>query len=310
MQQESNKSLWKEFVLVTVAGILLSRFSLGSVLMTLPLLLVAPRVKDLWQVLLGFAVVLIGTVTWTVIDYKSLIEAGYGSVLAMSLYLPVCTITGTAIWSVISRKSRAGLRKFFYSSLPVVVLGLGLAVWFSSEAASSTRELLKSSMLTIFSEENLGFSMESVVELSLALLNIVFVPMGMLVVGVPILIGELIMYRRDEAWLFDFAFMKLPDVFLGVFFGSWALALASSLISAIPMVLYCVAWNVALAMTVLYAIQGLSILVARFRRTSAYFSVGKIVLMVLILCLLPGVNLICLVGLPVLGILETWFRFR
>lgn len=310
MQQGYKQSVWKELILVTVVGILFSRFSLGSVIMTIPLLMIAPRVKDLWQALLSFAVVLVGTVLWSVLDYKNVIEAGYGSVLAVSLFLPVCTVLGAATWTAVSRKSRAGMRKFFLTCIPIVVLGLALALWFSSDNATSTRELLKQSMLAIFSEESLGYSFETVVDLALSFLTISFLPMGMLIVGIPVLISELIMYRYDEAWQYDFAFMKLPDPFIWGFFGFWVLALTSSLVSAIPLALYCVAWNVALALTVLFAIQGLSIIVARFRRTSAYFSVGKVVGLLLILCLLPGVNLICIVGLPVLGVLETWFRFR
>ncbi len=310
MEQGYKKSVWKELVFVTVVGILFSRFSIGSVIMTVPLLMVTPKVKKLWQTLLAFAVVLVGTVVWSVIDFKDVINAGYGSVLVVSLFLPVCTVIGSATWTAVSRKSRAGLRKFFLTCIPVVVMSLALSIWFSSDNATATKEILKQSMLAIFSEESLGYNFESVIDLAMSFLSISFLPMGMMIVGVPVLISELMMYRYDEAWQYDFAFMKLPDPFIWGFFGFWVLALTSSLVSTIPMAIYCVAWNVALGVSVLYAIQGLSILVARFRRTSAYFSVGKIVGLVLLLCLLPGINLVCLVGLPVLGVLETWFRFR
>ncbi len=310
MEQGYKKSVWKELVFVTVVGILFSRFSIGSVIMTVPLLMVTPKVKKLWQALLAFAVVLVGTVVWSVIDFKDVIHAGYGSVLVVSLFLPVCTVIGSATWTAVSRKSRAGLRKFFLTCIPVVVMSLALSIWFSSDNATATKEILKQSMLAIFSEESLGYNFESVIDLAMSFLSISFLPMGMMIVGVPVLISELMMYRYDEAWQYDFAFMKLPDPFIWGFFGFWVLALTSSLVSTIPMAIYCVAWNVALGVSVLYAIQGLSILVARFRRTSAYFSVGKIVGLVLLLCLLPGINLVCLVGLPVLGVLETWFRFR
>ncbi len=310
MQQGTGKSLWKELVLTTIVGILLSRFSLGSVLMTIPLLLVVPRVRDSWQAILAFAVLLIGTVVWSVIDYQQVIAAGYAGVLAVSLFLPVCTITGAAAWSFASRKSRAGLRKFFYACFPAVVLGLALAVWFSGDYALSTREMLKQSLLYAFPAETLGVNIESILDLTLSFLNVSFVPMGMAIVAIPVLISDLIMYRYDEAWQYDFACMKLPDPFVWAFFGFWALALTSSLVTAIPIVIYCVAWNVALALTVLYAVQGLSILVARFRRRTAYMSVGRVVAMVLLLCFIPGLNLIALIGLPILGILETWFRFR
>jgi hypothetical protein len=63
-------------------------------------------------------------------------------------------------------------------------------------------------------------------------------------------------------------------------------------------------------MTVLYIVVGVSILVAFARRRTAAITAGRIVFTVVLLCFLPIVNAVVLVGLPLLGVLETWIAFR
>lgn len=309
MEQGTDKGSIRDLVFVTLIGILFSRFSLGSMLMTVPLLLVVPRVRKEGLVWLSYALVFLGSVGWTLLDSKDLLTTQYIGMVAVSLYMPVCTIVGSAVWTAAGKKSRVGLRKYFLACIPVCLMGLAVAVWFSTDYAGSIKELMKGSMMYMFPEESLGFSIEPVVDTVVSLMTLMFVPMGMVAAGLPVLVSELILYRNDEAWQYDFAFMKLPDVFVWAFLGSWALALGFNFIQ-VPVWVRSVCWNLAFGLGLLYAIQGISILVALFRRRTAAVSAGRVVVLVLCLCMMPGLNLACLVGLPILGVLETWIRFR
>jgi len=309
VEQGTDKGNIRDLVFVTAIGILFSRFSLGSVLMTVPLLLVVPRIRKKGLVWLSYALVFLGSIGWTVLDCKDLLAPQYAGMVVISLYTPVCTIVGSAMWTVAGRKSSVGLRKFFLACIPVCLMGLCLALWFSTDYAASSKEFLKSSMLYMFPAESLGFSIEAAVDTVLSLLTLMFVPMGMVAAGLPILVSELILYRNDEAWQYDFAFMKLPDVFGWVFLGIWALALGFNFVN-VPVLVRTACWNLSFGLGMLYAIQGVSILVALFRRRTAAVSAGKVVVLAICLCMVPGLNLVCLVGLPVLGVLETWIRFR
>ena len=104
--------------------------------------------------------------------------------------------------------------------------------------------------------------------------------------------------------------MKLPDSYVWVFFASWAVALVSNWVQAIPVWVLVLGWNLALTMTVLYLVVGVSILVAFARRRTAAITAGRIVFTVVLLCFIPIVNAILFIGLPILGVLETWIAFR
>ena len=309
MEQGTDKNSLRDLFFVTLVGILFSRFSLGSLLMTVPLLLVVPRVKNSGLVWLSYGLLFLGAVGWAILSDKDLLFTEYASMLFVSLYMPVCTIVGSAIWTVSGKKSKVLLRKFFLACIPIVFFGLALSLWFTTNSANTIKELIKNSALYMFPEETIGFNIETVIDLMVSWLKLIYVPMGMVAAGIPILISELILYRNDESWQYDFAFMKLPDSFVWGFLGTWALALVFKFIT-VPDWVIAICWNLAFAFGFLYAIQGVSILVALFRRRTAAVSAGKVIVLVLCLCIMPGVNLVCLVGLPILGVLETWIRFR
>ncbi len=309
MEQGTDKNILRDLVFATLVGILFSRFSLGSLLMTVPLLLVISRARKTLYIWLSYIMLFLGAVLWTVIDGKELLSTQYAGMIGVSLFMPVCTIVGSAMWTFAGKKSKVGLRKYFLSCIPVICLGLAMALWFSSSMANPTKDLLKSSVLYMFPEETLGFSIETFLDTLISFLMLVYVPMGMIATGVPVLVSELLLYRDDEAWQYDFAFMKLPDFFVWGFLGIWILALASNFVQ-FPVFLTVACWNLALAFGVLYAVQGVSILVALFRRRTAVLSVAKVVALVFFLCMLPGLNIVAFVGLPILGVLETWIKFR
>lgn len=309
MEQGTDKNILRDLVFATLVGILFSRFSLGSLLMTVPILLVSSRVRKTVYIWLSYILLFLGAVLWTVIEGKELLSTQYVGMIVVSLFMPLCAIAGSAMWTFSRSKSQVGLRRYFLSCIPVVFMGLAMALWFSSSMAEPIRELLKSSVLYMFPEETLGFSIETFLDTLISFLMLIYVPMGMIATGIPVLVSELLLYRDDETWQYDFAFMKLPDSFVWGFLGIWILALASNFVE-FPSCLTVACWNLALAFGVLYAIQGVSILVALFRRRTAAVSAGRVVVLVFFLCMIPGLNVVAFVGLPILGVLETWIRFR
>ena len=138
----------------------------------------------------------------------------------------------------------------------------------------------------------------------------IIAPMGLVMLALPVVIADVNVNRFNEDWQYDFANMKLPDQYVWVFFGSWATALVCNLVKSIPMWAMAVCWNMALAMTVLYMVVGVSILVAFARRRTAAITAGRIVFTVVLLCFIPFVNAVVMIGLPILGVLETWIAFR
>ena len=309
MEQNDRASI-RNLILATLLGVILSRFSIGSLVMTVPVLLVCPRIRRTDLKVLSYAAMLLGVTIWSVVQQRSLIGTEYWPTIPVSLYMPVSTIIGCAVWTLSSSYSRSSMRKFFWAGIPVFVMGMAVALYFASEKSLPVRSALADGILMMFPADTLSVNLGTIIQTVVNMRALFFAPMGVLMLALPIVIADVNVNRFDEDWQYDFANMKLPDQYVWVFFVSWALALVCNLVKTIPGWAMAICWNLALTMTVLYMVVGVSILVAFARRRTAAITAGRIVFTVVLLCFLPIVNAIVLVGLPLLGVLETWIAFR
>ena len=308
--EQTDRTAIRNLIFGTAIGIILSRFAIGSILMTVPVLLVCPGIRNTAYKVLSFAAMLAGVLVWTLIQQRTLIGTEYWPFIILSLYTPVSMIIGSAVWTVGGSYSRSSMRKFFWAAIPVFVMGLALAFYFASEKSSLVRYELANGIIAIFPTDYLSVDFSSMVMNVVNTMALFFAPAVVLGLALPIVIADVNVNRFDEDWQYDFANMKLPDPYVWVFFASWAVALVSNWVEAVPTWILVLGWNVALTMTVLYMVVGVSILVAFARRRTAAITAGRIVFTVVLLSFIPVLNVIMFIGLPVLGILETWIAFR
>ncbi len=112
--------------------------------------------------------------------------------------------------------------------------------------------------------------------------------------------------RKGRSRLLRF---RVPEPLLWALLLSWTGILATAFVE-VPLLRY-VTWNAGFIMLFLYGIQGYSIiqnLLVRFavaRGTRLLMGV-----LAIILIMTPGVNLVILVGVPILGVSETWIQYR
>ena len=308
--EQTDRTAIRNLVFGTILGVILSRFAIGSLVMTVPLLLVCPRIRNTGIKVLSYAAMLLGVAVWTIVQQRTLIGTEYWSFILVSLYMPVSTIIGSAVWTIGGDFSRSSMRKFFWASIPVFVIGLAMAFFFASESSALVRVELADGILSMFPTDYLSIDFTSMIQAVVNTMALFFAPVSVLSLALPVVIADVNVNRFDEDWQYDFANMKLPDGYVWVLFASWAVALVSNWVEAIPVWVLVLAWNLALTMTVLYMVVGVSILVAFARRRTAAITAGRIVFTVVLLCFIPIVNAILLIGLPILGVLETWIAFR
>ena len=308
--EQTDRAAIRNLVLGVILGIVLSRLTIGSIFMTVPILLACPSVRKANARLLAFAAIALGVTVWTLIDFREAIGTVYWPLILVYLYVPIAVTVGSAVWTVGSGYSRSSMRKFFWACIPVFVMGAMLSMYFASEKSAPVRGWLVDSYLLIFPTESLSMDITSLVQAVVKSLMLFFAPMGLLLLAIPVVISDINLNRYDEDWQYDFANMKLPDTYVWILFASWALALLTNFVTAIPDWIMALMWNVALSLSVLYFVVGVSILVAFARRRTAALTAGRIVLMVALGCIIPVVNMIVLFGLVLLGVLETWIRFR
>ena len=310
MEQYEDRAAIRNLVLGVLLGVILSRFSLGSVFMTVPVLLACPRIRKVQFRMGAFAVLLLAVLIWTLVENREVLGTEYWPLLLVSLFLPVSNIIGSAVWDFGSGYSRSSIRKFFWACIPVFVMGIAMSLYFASDASLTIRSALVEGMLYYFPSDYLSVDISSLLYAAVDLMMLFFAPLGVILLALPVVTADININRYDEDWQYDFANMKLPDPYVWVFFASWAAALVSYLVTSVPAWALALCWNVALTVSVLYLIVGLSIVVAFARRRTAALTVGRILILLVVICFIPFVNLVVVFGLILLGVLETWFRFR
>jgi hypothetical protein len=122
-------------------------------------------------------------------------------------------------------------------------------------------------------------------------------------------LGQLIGARTLRTEAFRLRDFRLPDVFVWALVGASGVAVVS--IVGNLGVFEHLGWNALFSVLLLYGAQGLGILwvlldryeVARGIRIALAVALG-------LLLVTPGANLVVMLGLPGLGVAETWIRFR
>ena len=308
--EQNDKVLIRNLVIATVMGILISRLSIGSMFMTVPLLIACYHESNLKRMVTSFVVLLVTVVAWTVIEGRSLLGTEYWAYLIVGLLVSATTIVGSAVWAGSKNLSSSLMRRLFWACIPAFVLGLGTSLFFTTEAATSTKQLMTATILYLFPSEQLGFDISSTVSMVVEMAKLYYAPVCILSLCIPVVISDCLSHKYDEQWQFDFANMKFPDSYVWVFLASFILVLLCNFIKTMPEVIMAIAWNLSMSMAILYGVAGLSILVSFARRRSTAITVGRIVATMFLFCLIPGLNAIVLLGLPILGVLETWIKFR
>ena len=86
--EREDRAAIRNLILAVVLGVILSGFTLGNLLMTVPILMVCPKIKRTSVKMSAFAAVLLGAAVWTVIQNRSLLGTEYWPVLFVGVYMP------------------------------------------------------------------------------------------------------------------------------------------------------------------------------------------------------------------------------
>lgn len=301
-------------VLAVGLSVLLYRVAASSTLFIVPLLFFAPRFKSERLALLP-----VGAVALLIIGYQliglggAFREVSVFGALVVAFYMPLSLLVGTGIW--IGSQTKGMLMRLLLSSSFAAIFGIGLLFWLSgdSESALATANVYKQIVETvlpgIFGEQlPLGMNAETMFNAVVSMLKLGFMPLFLGQFGLSVLISELLIHRSEWSYQDRMARWHLPENSVWIFLGGWTIVLAT-LIVDMP-VLESLAWNVALSTTLLFMVQGISILTFLIRKRNPGATATRILILSFLLVMLPGVNVIPLVVLPLLGVSETWVGYR
>ena len=235
------------------------------------------------------------------------------AILMIDMYVPLSLSAAGIVW--LGTKGKGVMKRLFLTLLPALVLALGYVVFFYTDRAlldtliGSFEDVFAALFGPVFEILLPGVDISLVVYIAMLMILSLMLPVLLCSICASCFIFETALHSRESEW--EEKVMRLeysPDAVWG-FIISWALVLVLRFVSA-PLLLEIAVLNAAGVWTVVYAIEGFSVLYARIRRRSAMRSMTLLILVLLFGTIIPGINFIVLIGLPLVGVLESFFDLK
>jgi hypothetical protein len=307
---------WGDLLVTSIISFILYQFNM-LVLFCIPLQILFLR-KGEKQLLYGSASVIATIIVVGVIRTASIDDALLKrSILLMDIALPAFILAG---FIAVDLPWKIDIRTLF--KVLIVVLAAGLvsipAIYLISRNNGFT-DFLRSQvesiagLLQIGIEETdpnaIAVDIDALVAnvIDILLKNYLFV--YFLTVAGSVWIGRAIAARFSRTITGGFRSFHIPDRIIWPLLASWALVLVDYLVG-IGSIAYAV-WNIGLILLFVYGMQGIGIIQTFLdrRNVSRYFRILLAAGMIMFV-FWPGINLVILIGLPVLGVTEMWIHFR
>ena len=314
---QSEKQLMGKAAIVTGVSFVLSRFMLGNFLFTIPLMVLAPKFSDRRHALIPVAAVALLTMIVSLFQARGALADPAGRLLlGIGLFIPFVLLVASAVWIYLD--DQRTMVRYLASASFGVVASIVLVIWLSSgsETVAKVDAIMLESFNALFALVDGTSStlsvrdLETVYHLSVMVAGSVLVPFCMGLVGLASFLAMSYLGRNDENFSKRVTRWSIPYDALWVFLGSWTVVLFLMVFKG-PFLGRALALNVALGSSVFYAVQGMAIVMHFVRRKGLPISGGRLMIsLFLIAFLVPGLNILVVFLLPLLGVLETWIVFR
>lgn len=282
----------------------------GIFVYTLPLLLLTKRISSTKKAVLIQSVTYLCALLVMIFPYLNYLTPENYGIIAFSLLFPFVSAVEALVYTSMRDKSKSVLRKMVKASLVAFIVPTAFAVWLTSSYGLVSFNGLRSVLGEVLKTDALGINITEYLDLILSLFMLLATPISMVFAALPILVAEFIQNSRDEEWQFEFANMKMPNNYFWVLCGFVCLTAVGYLVKGGPTFVSIIGWNFGLGLCLHYMLNGFSVLIAFFRRRTAYVAPGRLFVLLILMSLLPALNVVVGIGLFSLGILETWMKFR
>ncbi len=304
-----------EAVLMFVISFIFFNMDFFTIFFILPLLLYAINNGERKAILLIVLEVLLIIVTDSFMISDSLTTKLGFALLLIDLYIPLSLSAAGIVW-LRTRGERRLLRRLLFVLLPAIILVVPAAAFILSDRALSSAvytaygnafAAVLSPMLSLVAP---GVDVSVFIDLILITVTSFLFPVLLCGICATCFIYESALHSRESDWEESVMRFSFPQDAIWGFIISWALVLILRFVSA-PMLLEIAVMNAALVWTVFYAIQGFTVIFARIRRRHRTVkSMTVLIVLVIMSLLIPGINFIILLGVPLLGVLENFFDLK
>lgn len=312
--KKSGKMVLDGFVLL-VMSMALYNLGIASVFFISPLLLFAARygkkngsILILLGVLVCFLLELIEFIPSGLTDGTTLLE------LALAMYIPMSLSAAGIIWIYTGRLKL--IPRIFLLVLPSVFLVVMYVAVFLADRAlfdalySSYQDAFVAGFGQIFESFGINLDLSWFFLLFLITLSSMILPVTLTAVCANCFIYETVLHSKESNWEDRVKAIEFPSDMVWAFIVSWALILLFYFIS-VPIVVEVIVLNIGLMFCVVYAIQGFAVVFTWLKRSMERLrSMSLFIVFFIASTVIPGINFIILLGLPLLGLLESFFDMK
>ena len=313
VERENNALLaFRDGAVAVVVSFFFFYLGFGEFIFVFPLLLLSTRFKK------RVSALAILVEAFIVVFYTYLNRAeGELSLLLMlfELYIPLSLLAAGMTW-LISEGKRIGIR-LLLALLPSILFFIILYVFLEQEPAlldsfltlaEDVFEALLSPFINFGAMD--GTLVSFIIETILLVIASLIIPLVLCFVCATCFSFESVLHSRESDWEDRVARLELDGRAIWIFLALWVLVLLFRFIS-VPTIAVVALFNVTLSYTILYAVQGFSVLYCNMRKKGRKLKSYTLFLILLAIALfIPGINFIIVLGLPLIGVLETFIELR
>ena len=306
-----------EIVLVTAFSYLLYRIGIGEPFFLIPLLIFAGR-RGTDVGLIPFVTMIIATAfsTWFSGDFIGDFGSKLGVMLfSLQMYIPLSLLAAGIIW-ILGRKF-GWQKRLMFSMLPSILFCLIYFLLLEHDPAllegvrSQYENVFEAMLSMIVDLEAVGPEfVETLNEIFFLTLLSIVLPSILLLICVNFFFAERSLHSREIGFEDFVSHLELKGWMIWILLGSWAMVLFDRFVS-FPYAVTVALFNVAICMAIVYAVQGFSVVLYRLRiKGRGMTSFGLFMLLAVISLMMPGLNFIVILGLPIIGAIESFFELR
>ncbi len=307
--------LRKDTLVLTAVSFALSRLLVGNILFTIPLLVLHTRFSNRREALAPVGLLALLIMVTELYRARGALGTVEGRILLLiTLFIPTVLLVASAVW--IALEGISIRHRYLASSLFGVVASLVVVAWFSASSAALQRidELFYQTFVSLFGQgasPGFGeFAMKKLYRTAVMSTGAMLAPLCMVLVGFSSFMALSWTKRQDGDFVVSVSKWRVSEHLLWPFLGAWTVVLLLMITKA-PYLARALTLQIALSMGVLYAVQGVAIIVHLMLRRGIAVRISKLVTYLFLLAfVVPGLNVLVIFALPLLGVTESWFTYR
>lgn len=303
-----------DIIVVLILSMVLYNLGVSSLLYLAPLLVFAARYgkKN------GTIIIVLALILCFSMEAIEVFSSGIGKTsifeLALLMYIPMSLSAAGILW-IFTNRMRL-VPRLLLSLLPAILFAIAFSVLLFVDRAlfeelyAQYKDAFVALLAPIFESFEIKFDMDFAFLLFLVSAGSMILPTAMAAICANCFIYETVLHSRESNWEDKVRGIEFSPNMVWGFIASIALILLFYFISA-PIALEVVVVNIAFLFAVLYSVQGFAVLFSWLGRSMERMkSMSLFIVLFIIATVVPGINFIVLLILPLLGLLESFFDLK